>query len=112
MHHIFLLFIQARVTLKYIFFIDLKGIIQTVQYCARNMNSNIYSSRLVPSFNFVCWVATISLVSYWIFVYTLDEDLCIVDYKKYFESESDEFPVLSICLKNQISEEKLKSQNL
>ena len=75
------------------------------------MNCRIYSSRLVSFFNFICWIATIILVSYWIFVYTLDEDLCIVDYKKYFESESDEFPVLSICLKNQISEEKLRLQN-
>ena len=50
-------------------------------------------------------------MSYWIYVYTLDEDLCIVDYRKYFEDKSDEFPVLSICLKNHISEEKLKLQN-
>ena len=76
------------------------------------MKWTIHSHRLVSFFNFVCWVATIILVSYWTYVYTLDEDLCIVDYKKYLESESDEFPVLSICLKNQISEEKLKSQNL
>ena len=50
-------------------------------------------------------------MSYWTYVYTLDDDLCIVDYKKYFEGESDEFPVLSMCLKNQISEGKLKLQN-
>ena len=75
-----------------------------------NMVSTIYSSRLVSVFHLVCWIVTISLVSYWTYVYTLDDDLCIVDYKKYFENEFDEFPVLSICLKNPISEEKLKLQ--
>ena len=75
------------------------------------MSCSIYSRRLLLFFQLVCWIATIILVSYWIYVYTLDEDLCIVDYKKYFESDSDEFPVLSICLKNPISEEKLRLQN-
>ena len=75
------------------------------------MSCSIYSRHLPSLFKLVCWIATIILVSYWIYVYTLDEDLCIVDYKKYFEGESDEFPVLSICLKNQISEEKLRAQN-
>ena len=75
------------------------------------MNCSISSCRLVLVFNLLCWIATITLVSYWIYVYTLDEDLCIVDYKKYIENESDAFPVLSICLQNHISEEKLKLQN-
>ena len=75
------------------------------------MNCSLSSSRLALVFNLVCWISTITLVSYWIYVYTLDEDLCIVDYRKYFEDKSDEFPVLSICLKNHISEEKLKLQN-
>ena len=73
--------------------------------------SSIYQTRIVSFFNLICWIVTIILVSYWTYVYTLDDDLCIVDYKKYFENESDEFPVLSICLKNQISEGNLKSQN-
>ena len=75
------------------------------------MNCSFSSCRLGLVFNLVCWISTITLVSYWIYVYTLDEDLCIVDYRKYFEDKSDEFPVLSICLKNHISEEKLKLQN-
>ena len=50
-------------------------------------------------------------MSYWIYAYTLNEDLCLVDYKKYLETDFDEFPVLSICLKDQISKEKLELQN-
>ena len=75
--------------------------------------NNIHS-KLFPcvfwSFHVICWIITTYLVSYWIYAYTLDHDLCIVDYKKYLETESDEFPVLSICLKNQISEQKLQLQ--
>ena len=75
--------------------------------------NNIYS-KFFPcifwSFHLTCWTITTFLVSYWIYAYTLDHDLCIVDYKKYLETDSDEFPVLSICLKNQISEQKLQLQ--
>ena len=73
--------------------------------------NNFYSVRLGSFFHVICWTTTIILVSYWIYEYTLNNDLCIVDYKKYYETESDEFPVLSICLKNHISEEKLRLQN-
>ena len=56
----------------------------------------------------ICWTAVFTMVSYWIYNYTLNEDLCIVDYKRYFDSQYDEPPVLSMCLQNPISEEKLK----
>ena len=59
-------------------------------------------------FECICWMAVLSMVSYWIYIYALNEDLCLVDYKTYFESESDEPPMLSICLKDPISEIKLK----
>ena len=75
------------------------------------MMNNIYLIRLGSFFHVICWTTTIILVSYWVYEYTLNNDLCIVDYKKYYETESDEFPVLSICLKNHISEEKLRLQN-
>ena len=75
------------------------------------MMNNFYIVRLVSFFHVICWATTIILVSYWIYEYNLNNDLCIVDYKKYYETESDEFPVLSICLKNHISEEKLRLQN-
>ena len=55
--------------------------------------------------------AAMSLTCYWIYVYTLNEDLCTVDYKKYYEREKDVFPVLSICLKDPISSNKLNKVN-
>ena len=72
-------------------------------------NSHFYC--IVSFFHVICWTSTIALVSYWIYAYTLNEDLCLVDYKKYLETDFDKFPVLSICLKDQISKEKLELQN-
>ena len=69
----------------------------------RSISSNVY---LV--FNLICLFAAISLTSYWVYVFTLNEDLCRVDYKKYYEREQDVFPVLSLCLDNPISSMKLK----
>ena len=59
-------------------------------------------------FHFICWSAVLIMVSYWIYIFTLNEDLCLVDYKNYLESMDDEPPVFTICLKNPISEDKLK----
>ena len=72
---------------------------------------NFCLARPGSFFHVICWTITIILVSYWIYEYNLNNDLCIVDYKKYYETESDEYPVNTICLKNHNSEEKLRLQN-
>ena len=59
-------------------------------------------------FQFLCWSAVLIMVSYWIYIFTLNEELCLVDYKSYLDNKDDEPPVLSICLKNPISADKLK----
>ena len=63
----------------------------------------------VCCFHFICWIAAVTMVSYWIYKFTLNEDLCRTDYKHYYDTESDEFPVLSLCIKNPISENLLKN---
>ena len=65
------------------------------------------SSKVNLIFNLACWVATISLTSYWLHRFLMDEDLVKVEYKKYFAEEKAVFPVLSLCLKDSISEKKL-----
>ena len=62
---------------------------------------------LIYSFKLVCWITTGLLLCYWVYLYTLDEDVCLVDYKKYYDKPDYEFPVLTFCLKNPFSEEKL-----
>jgi len=39
----------------------------------------------------------------------MNQNLCTIGYKRYLESESDEFPTLSMCFPKPINEEKLKS---
>ena len=69
--------------------------------------SDCVSSKFVSVFNLFCWIATILLSTYWIYVFLADEDLVKVEYKKYFTEKKDVFPELSFCLKDAISEEKL-----
>ena len=73
------------------------------------MNATIWG-RVSTAFQVICWIATFTMVSYWIYAFNLNEDLCLVDYKKYYETDSDMHPMLSLCLRNPVSEEKLKRQ--
>ena len=72
------------------------------------MNDNRWK-YFVCWFHFICWMAAVTMVSYWIYKFTLNEDLCRTDYKHYYETNSDEFPVLSLCIKHPISEKILKT---
>ena len=69
--------------------------------------SDCVSSKLNSIINLACWVATMSLTSYWLYRFFLDDDLVKVEYKKYFGEERVVFPVLSLCLNDSISEKKL-----
>ena len=54
-------------------------------------------------FRVICWTATITVISYWLYVFSLNEDLSSVHYKKYYQSKGDVFPVLSLCFRNPFS---------
>ena len=58
-------------------------------------------------FHIICAIAAISLSIYWIYTYFLNKDLCTVDYKTYYDDPGDQYPVLSMCFENFLSEEKL-----
>ena len=64
--------------------------------------------KLSLLFHGLCWVATTSVVSYWIYIFSLNDDLCTVDYRKYYEEQTDHYPVLSLCFKNPFSSTKLR----
>ena len=59
-------------------------------------------------FRSCCITIATLLIIYWIYVFIQNEDLCTVDYKKYYETENDVYPSLSLCFKNSFSEAKLK----
>ena len=69
------------------------------------------STKIYLGFRILCFVSALALTSYWTYVFILDEDLCIVDYKKYYAEERGVFPVLSFCINNPISRKKLKRLN-
>ena len=59
-------------------------------------------------FNGLCWIATTTVVVYWIYEFSLNEDLCVVDYKKFYEDGSDPYPVLSMCFADPFVSSKLE----
>lgn len=62
-------------------------------------------------FHSVCWVSTALLLGYWIYLFLLDEDICLVDYKKYYDIPDHTFPVLSFCLKDPFPMDRLRPEN-
>ena len=68
-------------------------------------------SNSIIIFRIICWIATFVLLGYWIYLYFLDDDICLVDYKKYYDIPDYNFPVLSLCIKNPFSLSTLKRQN-
>ena len=63
------------------------------------------------TFRIVCWVSTLLLISYWLYLFCLDDDICLVDYKKYYDKPDHTFPVLSFCMKPPLSDSVLSKQN-
>ena len=61
----------------------------------------------MTSFALLCTITTMALGSYWIFQYTLNEDLSVVYYKEYLETNDDVFPTVSLCLGNPFLKKKL-----
>ena len=61
-------------------------------------------------FQIVCTIAAVSLSIFWIYNYCLNDDLCKVDYKTFYDDIKDEYPVLSLCFKDFISDQKLGQQ--
>ena len=59
-------------------------------------------------FRLCCWIATISMICVWLFKYHLNEDLCEVDYRNYYQTKDDLAPVLSLCFNRPFSLENLK----
>ena len=80
-------------------------------YFSVSREKSIMYEIIFTFYQYVCWIATIATISYCIYIHSLDEDLCTIDYKTYYKDENDVFPQLSFCLKDPISEEKLKSYN-
>ena len=55
----------------------------------------------------LCGSITVSLVSYWLYQYTLNEDLSELSYKQIHGTNDDVFLTVPLCLGNPFFEEEL-----
>ena len=52
------------------------------------------------SFRAVLICLTLAMITFWAYKFSLNNDLCLVDYKSYGEDTDDVYPMLSVCLNN------------
>ena len=69
------------------------------------------NENLLSCYQYICWFATIATVIYSIYIFILNEDLCTIEYKTYYEEKMDVYPELSFCIRNAFSEKKLQQYN-
>ena len=65
------------------------------------------SEILVQCFRFLCVLAAVFMSAFWFHTYRLNHDLCLVDYKPFYEREDDLVPTQSFCLKNPFLQDRL-----
>ena len=73
--------------------------------------NTLNQKTIVGLFHFVCWTATIGIIFYWIYLFSLNRDLTVMDYKPYYHDESARPPMLSLCFKNPFNNTKLAEIN-
>ena len=59
-------------------------------------------------FGGICWVIAATLIIYWLYHYSLNEDLITLKYKAFYEDKSAPFPDLSLCFSNTFFGTKLE----
>ena len=72
---------------------------------------DILIKKLHLGFNMICLGAAIAMTSYWVYMFALDEDLCTIEFQKFYDKTKDSYPALSVCFKNSISNEKIMHYN-
>ena len=61
----------------------------------------------VQCFRIFCVLAAVFMSAFWFHTYSLNHDLCLVDYKPFYETEEDLVPTQSFCLKNPFLQDRL-----
>jgi hypothetical protein len=73
------------------------------------MNGFCISNKLKGGFRVVCILTAISLSALWVFRYSQDKDITLVDYK---DTDEKVRPIPSLCLRHPILQEKLQDPDL
>ena len=63
--------------------------------------------KFKSAFSLTCWLLASSMIGFWCYYFFENEDLCLVDYKPFFETEEDVFPAASLCISNPFLETEL-----
>lgn len=64
-------------------------------------------NKLSFAFRILCLITTIALIVFCLYVYCLNEDVCLVDFKNYYDTPDDIHPTISMCFKNFLDSERL-----
>ena len=51
-------------------------------------------------FHLICVVLTFSIIGYWIYKFTLNESIVSLEYKNFYDTSEDVYPLMSLCFKN------------
>ena len=67
--------------------------------------------RIRLFFSGICWFTAVSFAAYCLYIFNKNEDLCTVHFMKYYASNEDVFPSLSLCFKNPFIGNNLSTKN-
>ena len=63
------------------------------------------------TFQILCWMTTASVIVFWLYKFSLNQDYSVIEYKKYHEDESDVYPMLSLWFKNPFDSDKIATDD-
>ena len=70
-----------------------------------------FLERFRMFFHLICQASAFSLTIYWIHMYTLNKDLCTVDFKTFNPGNEDFYPILSLCFSDAASDKMFSLDN-
>ena len=73
--------------------------------------SSIFCKRFQVFFKILCTLVVILMITFWMYKYYGDKDLCLVDYKIVEDLQEESLPVLSVCFNNPFIEKNLRQLN-
>ena len=71
-----------------------------------------YEHLFIYSFGLLCALVTIGLCAYWCYKFGLDEELSVIHYTKFFDTNDDVFPTVSLCFRNPFIEGRLATYGI
>jgi hypothetical protein len=71
------------------------------------MMKSIKQQIFMYFFSLICISTTLFMCIYWFYEFSLNEDLTVVSYREYHQTDDDVFPTISLCFKNPFVKERL-----